>query len=62
MGYKQGQRVSTPQGPGTVAYVRMAPLGYSVADAVSVVLDSEVNRPGYVGTVFQAENVKPLEP
>jgi hypothetical protein len=51
------QRVATPKGAGTVAYQRTRPPDYTVADAVSVVLDSERQRPGYNGTMFQAADV-----
>lgn len=55
--YHRGDRVTTPQGPGTVAYQRMAPPDYSAAEAVSVVLDSQRGRAGYAGTIFAAGDV-----
>ncbi len=57
----KGDRVETPLGPGTVAYVRMAPpdyADYAMVAAVSVVLDHCRETPGYEGTVFGAANVK----
>ena len=52
--YRQGDRVQTPNGPGSVAYQRMAAPDYAEVAAVSVVLDSEQTRAGYTGTVFPA--------
>lgn len=60
--FREGQRVTTPKGPGTVAYVRMAPPTFSVVGYVSVILDSKVDRPGgYAGTGFDPELVRPEE-
>ena len=58
--FRQGDRVSTPHGPGTVAYVRMAPPSYSEIDAVSVVLDGKRDRPGYTGTILDSAQVKAI--
>ena len=55
--YTHGQRVTTPQGPGTVAYQRLAAPDYREAEAVSVVLDAKRQQPGYVGTIFPAAAV-----
>lgn len=57
--FDRGDRVTTPLGPGTVAYQRMAPPTYSVPEAVSVVLDDRRLRPGYSGTIFPAAEVFP---
>ena len=53
-----GDRVHTPQGPGTVVYVRLG-VGerYLIPQAISVRLDSQAGRPGYVGTIFDASEV-----
>jgi hypothetical protein len=58
--YTQGERVRTPLGLGTVAYQRLAAPDYREAEAVSVVLDSERARAGYVGTILPAADVEPL--
>jgi len=55
--FYKGDKVSTPLGLGTVAYVRMAPPDYSSAQAVSVVLDARRGKPGYTGTMFKASDV-----
>jgi hypothetical protein len=55
--YRQGDRVQTPNGPGSVAYQRMEPPDYSAVAAVSVVLDSERTRAGYTGTIFPASAI-----
>lgn len=56
---KRGVAVRTPQGAGVVAYVRMAPPSYATVAAASVILDSKLGTPGYSGTVFPAEEIKP---
>lgn len=60
----KGTSVSTPLGPGTVAYVRydhLAPAGQPMPlAAVSVVLASRRFDPGYTGTIFPAHKVVPL--
>ena len=60
MRFTQGQRVRTPGGLGNVAYERLAAPDYTAAEAVSVVLDSERTRAGYVGTIYRAEAIEPL--
>lgn len=56
----KGTRVTTPLGPGTVAYVRMDHLGdITKVFAVSVVLDANLARLNYAGTIFRAVDVKP---
>jgi len=60
-GFTKGQRVSTPLGPGDVAYQRMGPPNYSEPVSVSVVIDKKRNKPGYTGTMFKAKDVKPLK-
>lgn len=45
---------------GIVAYVRMAPPDYTEPEAVSVVLETKQNMPGYSGTIFPANKIKPL--
>ena len=54
----KGTRVTTPRGPGTVAYVRNLPPTYTMPEAVSVVLDANKGQPGYAGTGFRADVVK----
>lgn len=54
----KGTRVTTPRGPGTVAYVRNLPPAYTTPEAVSVVLDSDKDKPGYAGTIFRADVVQ----
>ena len=49
---KRGDRVLTPEGRGTVAYVRLAPPHYSTVEAASIFLDRRRLRPGYGGTMF----------
>jgi hypothetical protein len=62
MTFQQGDRVQTPLGPGTVAYVRMAPPDYREPDAVSVRLDSRADAaPWYTGTIFAAHKVQPWQ-
>lgn len=56
---RQGDRVSTSRGKGTVAYVRMAPPTFSEVDAVSVVLDSKRGQLGYTGTILDSSQVIP---
>lgn len=66
-GYVSGQRVKVRMAgglveEGAVAYQRMDPCAsppYSKPAAVSVVLDSRKDRPGYAGTVFLAALVTP---
>ena len=54
----RGDRVLTPLGPGTVAYVRMAPPDYREVEAVSVVLDGIRDRwPNYTGSTFPVDKV-----
>lgn len=57
----KGDRVLTPYGEGTIAYVRMAPPTFSEVWAVSVVLDNKKDIFGYSGTMVPAEKVKKLE-
>lgn len=57
MNFTKDQRVNTPQGPGKVVYIRMAPPDYSEAIAVSVALDSRQKDPTYTGTIFKTEDV-----
>lgn len=61
----KGDRVKTPKGVGTIAYVRMAPPTYhanafSTHDvaAVSVVLDLRRTDERYTGTIFAAGDVE----
>lgn len=56
-----GDRVSTPHGPGTLAYERMAPPDYTRPAAFSVRLDAKADQPGYTGTIIAANVVRPLE-
>lgn len=60
-GFKKGQRVSTPSGPGTVAYQRMAPPKYAKPEAVSVVLDKRKGKTSYTGTMFLPADIKVLK-
>ncbi len=59
MTFTQGERVLTPQGPGTVVYQRMKGPDYREAEAVSVWLDHipGKQRRYYNGTIFVAEVV-----
>ena len=45
---------------GIVAYVRMAPPDYCAPKAVSVILETKQNMPGYSGTIFPADKVKKI--
>lgn len=47
----------TPNGPGTVVYVRLLPPSYSTVTSVSVRMDGE-RESSYVGTIWQAAVVK----
>lgn len=58
---RQGDRVQTPHGAGTVAYVRMGPPDFATVHAVSVVLDSRRPDPRYTGTILPAEHVTPFQ-
>jgi hypothetical protein len=57
--YRLGDRVRTPYGAGTVAYVRMSPPDFRTIAAVSVVLDSRRADPRYTGTIVPANQVQP---
>ena len=54
----KGDRVTTPLGTGTVAWLRLAPPLFVAPAAVSVVLDSQRDRRGYTGTMFPSEKVE----
>jgi hypothetical protein len=56
---RQGDRVLTPGGRATVAYVRMAAPDYCEPEAVSVVLDRHRSQ-GYIGTIYLAAQVEHL--
>lgn len=58
MTFEQGQRVTTPVGPGSVVDQRLAGPDYTQAEAVSVVLDARCGEPHYAGTMFAAGQVK----
>ena len=45
---------------GKVNYIRMAPPDFNVPEAISVLLDSRANVPGYAGTMFLASEVFPI--
>lgn len=53
---RQGDRVTTKLGTGTVVYVRMAPPDFREIEAVSVKLDSPSGSAS-VGTIFKAADV-----
>jgi len=53
----RGDRVTTPLGPGGVAYCRMAPPTYATPESVSVVLDAKREFAHYAGTIFPIELV-----
>lgn len=57
---KKGQKVMTPQGVGTVNYVRMAPPDFTVPEAVSVFLEKHDSRINYSGTIFKFDDVSPV--
>lgn len=60
--FDKGDRVLAKGNPGTVAYRRMKPPEYAVAEVYSVVLDDcRKENPGYVGTIFPAIDVTALE-
>ena len=57
---QQGLRVDTPLGPGSLAYVRLAPPDYRTPEAASVLLDArraDALSGRYSGTVFPAADV-----
>ena len=56
---RHGDRVLTPYGRGTVAYVRMAAPDYREPEAVSVILDAKRGQLGYAGTIVPAASVSP---
>lgn len=55
---RPGMRVVTPEGLGTVVYVRNAPPDYATVEAVCVLLDAKKDRSGYVSTVYPVEQIK----
>lgn len=55
---KEGDRVLTPIGPGTVVYVRFGGPRYVEVEAISVLLDSRRGQAGYSGTLFRPEEVR----
>lgn len=59
--FRQGQRVKTPLGKGSVVYQRMGPPNYNKPVAVSVLLDKKSHMGSYTGTMFKAKDVKPLK-
>jgi hypothetical protein len=64
MTFAPGQRVEvcigdSPAELGTVRSQVMAPPDYTQAAAVSVLLDSELHRYGYAGTMLPARDVRP---
>lgn len=46
---------------GTVNYQRMKAPDYSEAEAVSVIMDTQKETPGYSGSIFAAEQVHPVK-
>lgn len=61
--FSQGDRVTTPLGPGTVNYIRMLPPDYRDIAAVSVTLDARFDdlvAGKYFGTIFTAEKLTKL--
>lgn len=61
--YTKGQRVMTPQGSGSVVYVRNMGPEFRDAEAVSVCLDLKAEQWGlaYRGTVFDPKDVNPID-
>jgi hypothetical protein len=57
MDFDSGDTVMTPKGKGVVAYKRMAPPTYAVAECYSVKLEDKKDDPNYTGTVFPASEV-----
>ncbi len=57
---KAKDKVLTPQGEGVIAFVRNGPPNFDTPEAVSVILDSKRNTPGYSGTMFLFKEVKPI--
>ena len=60
MNFQPRDRVITPNGPGVIVSMRMAPPNYSKAESYSVILDSKRNQLGYSGSVYPAEQVQAL--
>lgn len=60
MQFEKNQRVSTPEGNGSVVYQRLIAPDYRNAIAVSVRLDKRVSDISYHGTIFPADKVTPL--
>jgi hypothetical protein len=56
---KQGDRVITPQGEGTVTYIRNGPPTYARPEIVSVILDKYRDHLHYTGTVYPIYQVHP---
>lgn len=58
---EKGAIVQTPNGPGVVAYVRMAAPDYTQPIAVSVVLDHKRGLRGYVASMYSIRDVRLVE-
>jgi len=58
--FEPGERVTTPLGPGTIVYKRMAPPAYAEPEAYNVFLDDKKEIPGYTGTIIGAALVLEL--
>mgnify|MGYP003403044754 CR=1 FL=1 len=59
--YDKGDKVSTPDGLGTVVYKRMKAPDYSKVEVYSVRIDSKCNTTNYSGTIYLAKDVGPSD-
>lgn len=53
----RGTHVMTPDGPGTVGYVRLAAPQYYYVEAVSVLLGRKTGTPNYAGSMYGVEQI-----
>jgi len=59
--YDKGDRVSTPDGLGTVVYKRMEAPDYCKVAAYNVRVDATCSNPNYSGTIYMAKDVGPCD-
>lgn len=57
-GFRDGDRVRTPDGAGRVVYRRLAPPDFGTVAAYSVHLDVRGEDQGYCGSVYAAADVQ----
>lgn len=55
-------RVRTPQGDGSVEYVRLEPPTHTRVGVVSVILDKHFSEPNYTGSIIPAHDVTIIVP